>query len=306
MVNRFSYFMDFEGPSLAFDTMCSSSLVALHEACRDLKENKIKMAVVGAVNLYLHPNNYINLCHASLISKTNSSSVLAKNGDGFTPSEGVGAVVLKRMDDAIKDNDNILGIISGSAISHSGRTSGYCIPDPAKQATVMEMAIKNANIEKNTIQHIELAANGSSLVDRIEMSAIEKVFKDEKIIMHSTLGNVKALIGHGESVSGMAQLLKCILMFNKKIIFPMKCPQELNPDIDLDKIPFTIPENAQKWDKTNESIVDIPRRAIINSFGSGGVYSSLILEEYSNNLNECCNEDIVCSEYLFVFSGIQS
>lgn len=303
MVNRFSYFMDFEGPSLAFDTMCSSSLVALHEACRDLKENKIKMAVVGAVNLYLHPNNYINLCHASLISKTNSSSVLAKNGDGFTPSEGVGAVVLKRMDDAIKDNDNILGIISGSAISHSGRTSGYCIPDPAKQATVMEMAIKNANIEKNTIQHIELAANGSSLVDRIEMSAIEKVFKDEKIIMHSTLGNVKALIGHGESVSGMAQLLKCILMFNKKIIFPMKCPQELNPDIDLDKIPFTIPENAQKWDKTNESIVDIPRRAIINSFGSGGVYSSLILEEYSNNLNECCNEDILCSEYLFVFSA---
>lgn len=303
MVNRFSYFMDFQGPSLAFDTMCSSSLVALHEACEDLKENKIKMAVVGAVNLYLHPNNYINLCHAGLISDSDSNSVFEKNANGFVPSEGVGAVVLKRMDDAIKDKDNILAIISGSAISHSGRTSGYCIPDPAKQAAVMEMAVENAHIEKDTIQHIELAANGSSLVDCVEMSAIEKVFKQEKMENHYTLGNVKTLIGHGESVSGMAQLLKCILMLDKKIIFPMKPPKELNPDIDLRKIPFDIAENTRTWERIQDYRGEIPRRAIINSFGSGGVYASLVLEEHLNSCKEDCSESLLYTDYVFVFSA---
>ena len=304
LVNRFSYYMDLQGPSIAYDTMCSSSITALHEACRNLRDKTIKMAVVGAVNLYLHPNNYIGLCHAGLISDSGNSSVFQKDGVGFIPSEGVGAVVLKRLSDAEADKDNIIAVIRGSAVSHSGRTSGYSVPDPGKQAAVMEEALNNAHVAKDTIRHMELAANGSALVDQIEMSAISKVFdnRENRKYHYYTMGNVKSLIGHGEAVSGMAQLIKCILMLRNKVLLPTVIPNNLNPDIDFENIPFEILTKPAAWGDMETEEGYLPRRVMINSFGSGGVYASLVLEEYSDSND--IEPEVVLQDfcYLFVFS----
>ncbi|NEW09013.1 SDR family NAD(P)-dependent oxidoreductase [Paenibacillus sp. SYP-B3998] len=305
LVNRLSYFMDFHGPSVPVDTMCSSSLAALHQACESIRNREIKMAIVGAVNLYLHPSNYISLSQAGLISDSSSSSVFDKGGIGFIPSEGVGAVVLKRLSDAEKDNDHIWALIKGSAVSHSGKTNGYNVPDPAKQAAVIQQALNTANVDPRSIRHFEAAASGSEMVDAIEMSAISKVFqkfRDQESQFY-TMGSVKSVLGHGESVSGMAQFIKALLQFKHKMLCPTKLPEQLNPNIKFNTLPFKIETNFVEWPNMDVDGDRSPRRIGINSFGAGGVYSHLILEEYDKPADHAIVIPSKGTPNLFVFSA---
>ncbi|MWV45525.1 SDR family NAD(P)-dependent oxidoreductase [Paenibacillus sp. HJL G12] len=288
IVNRLSYVMDFHGPSVPVDTMCSSSLAALHQACEGIRHGEISMAVVGAVNLYVHPSNYTSLAQGGLLSDRSSSTVFGKGGNGFIPSEGVGAVVLKRLSDAERDNDHIWAVIKGSAVSHSGRTNGYNVPDPAKQAAVIQKAMDAAGIDPRTIRHIEAAASGSEMVDAIEMSAITKVFgtsRDRENGLY-TLGSIKAGLGHGESVSGMAQFIKALLQLKHKQICPTSLPDQLNPSINFDTLPFTVETKLANWPEMELSGERSPRRIGINSFGAGGVYAHVIVEEYDHSAEE--------------------
>ncbi|MEE0930930.1 MAG: beta-ketoacyl synthase N-terminal-like domain-containing protein, partial [Acutalibacteraceae bacterium] len=303
-VNRVSYFMDFSGPSKAVDTMCSSSIVALHEACEGLRKGNIETAVVGGANLYLHPYNFVLLSQARMIADSDESSVFKKGGIGFTPSEGVGAVVLKRLSDAKRDHNAIWAVIRGSAVMHSGRTNGYSVPDPGKLAEVMNNAICNAQIEPKTIRHIEAAANGSEMTDAIEMSAISKVFDKNHNTENGyyTISSVKSMLGHGEAVSGLAQFIKAIMQLKYKMLCPMTMPKELNPNIDFENFPFKVKTGLSKWTESYCDDKKIPRRIGINSLGAGGVYAHVILEEY------ICKEEMQ-SHYidtkpkLFLFSA---
>lgn len=287
LVNRVSYFMDFHGPSVPVDTMCSSSLVALHQACESIRHKQIKMAIVGAVNLYLHPSNYTTLSQAGLISDSPQNTVFGEGGVGFVPSEGVGAVVLKPLSEAEKDNDNILAVIRGSAVSHSGKTNGYNIPDPAKQADVIRQVLTTAKVDPRTIKHIETAASGSEMVDAIEMSALSKVYKQyrDKDNEQYTMGSIKTVLGHGEAVSGMSQFIKAILQLNLKMICPSNLPQKLNPNINLDTLPFKYETDLVEWSHLDIQGEKVPRRIGINSFGAGGVYAHLILEAYESTVD---------------------
>jgi polyketide synthase PksN len=283
MVNRLSYVMDFNGPSIPVDTMCSSSLTALHQACESIRHGETSMAVVGAVNLYVHPSNYTSLAQGGLLSDRSSSTVFGKGGNGFIPSEGVGAVVLKRLSDAERDNDHIWAVIKGSAVSHSGRTNGYNVPDPVKQSAVIQKALDAAAIDPRSIRHIEAAASGAEMVDAIEMSAITKVFgKSRDGESFYTLGSIKASLGHGESVSGMAQFMKALLQLKHKLICPTRLPEQLNPSINFGALPFTVETKLAEWLEMELDGERSPRRIGINSFGAGGVYSHVIVEEYDN------------------------
>lgn len=304
LVNRVSYFMNFQGPSISVDTMCSSSLAALHQACESIKHGTIKMAIVGAVNLYLHPSNYTTLSQAGLISDTSQSKVFGKGGIGFVPSEGVGAVVLKPLSLAEKDNDNILALIKGSALLHSGKTNGYNIPDPDKQANVIQQALTTAQIDPLTIRHIEVAASGSEMVDAIEMSAISKVFKKHNDKEdYYTMGSIKSLLGHGEAVSGMAQFIKAILQLNHNKLCPSYLPDEINTNINFETIPFKINTNQTSWSTFESYSENIPRRIGINNFGAGGVYAHLILEEYRTIKKNIVNNTTIFDSNIFIISA---
>lgn len=137
MVNRVSHAMDLRGASVAVDTMCSSALVALHQGCEALRRGDLQMAIVGAVNLYLDPRNYKYLCEVGLLAESKMPRVFGKGGTGFVPGEGVGAVVLKRLEDARRDNDSIVAVIRSSAVNHSGRANAYGAPNPLRQAEVI-------------------------------------------------------------------------------------------------------------------------------------------------------------------------
>ncbi|PEW10109.1 SDR family NAD(P)-dependent oxidoreductase, partial [Bacillus cereus] len=305
LVNRVSYFMDFRGPSVAVDSMCSSSLVALHRACESIRHGEINMAVVGAVNLYLHPSNYQALTQAGLLSDSSRSSVFGKGGNGFIPSEGVGAVVLKRLSDAEKDNDHIWAVIKGSAVTHSGKTNGYNIPDPAKQADVIQEALNVSNIDPRSIGHIEVAASGSEMVDSIEMTAISKVFNKfrNQDSNFYTMSSIKSVLGHGEAVSGMSQFIKALLQLKYKVLCPTLLPEQLNPNIKFNSLPFRIETNLLEWSQLNIDGIRSPRRIGINNFGAGGVYGHLILEEYEKPKYPSNGIPSNGTSNLFVFSA---
>ncbi|MCY8910326.1 SDR family NAD(P)-dependent oxidoreductase [Bacillus atrophaeus] len=305
LVNRVSYFMDFRGPSVAVDTMCSSSLVALHRACESIRHGEINMAVVGAANLYLHPSNYLTLTQAGLLSDSSRSSVFGKDGNGFIPSEGVGAVVLKRLSDAEKDNDHIWAVIKGSAVTHSGKTNGYNIPDPAKQADVIQEALNVSNVDPRSIRHLEVAASGSEMVDSIEMTAISKVFnkfrdQDGKFY---TMSSIKSVLGHGEAVAGMAQFIKALLQLKHKVLCPTLLPEKLNPNIRFSSLRFKINTNLVDWSQMDIDGIRSPRRIGINNFGAGGVYAHLILEEYDMPEYSSVATPANDTPHLFVFSA---
>lgn len=302
-VNKVSYFMDFSGPSKVIDTMCSSYITALHEACKDLKYGEIDMAVVGGANLYLHPYNFVLLSHASMLADSPESPVFRKNGSGFMPSEGVGAVVLKRLSDAERDSDDILAVIDGSAVLHSGKTNGYGVPNPRKLSECMTEAIVNSGVDPKTIRHLEAAANGSEISDMIEMSAITKMFSqlhdDEN--GYYTLGSVKSILGHGEAVSGLAQLIKTVLQLRYRKILPTKLAEDKDENILPDKLPFRAEKNLKEWEASIYNKKKCPRRVLINSIGAGGVYASVVLEEYTRK-KEFLAEKAQCKN-VFCFSA---
>ena len=176
IVNRVSYYFNLQGPSIPVDTMCSSSLVAIHQGCEYIRHGKGDLAIVGGVNLYLHPYTYIKLSMNRFISSTSNSAAFGKDGIGFVPGEGVGVIVLKAYDQAIKDCDNIYAIIRGTAVNHNGKTNSYLTPNPNQQAAVIQQALEQNNIDPRTISYIESAASGSEMGDAIEMTALTKVF----------------------------------------------------------------------------------------------------------------------------------
>lgn len=306
-VNRVSYFMDFSGPSIAIDTMCSSSLVAVYEACKNLLKGDINMAVVGGCNLYLHPFNFQYLSQLRMLGDKPRSSVFEKDGIGFTPSEGVGAMVLKRLSDAKRDKDAIWAIIRGGAVRHSGKTNGYSVPDPGKIADVIKEALDNSKLKPETIRHIEVGANGSELADAMEMEAITRVYQrtNQKAGMgqdYYTLGSIKSILGHGEAVSGFAQLLKAILQLKYKELCALPMPNNVTEQIDFDRLPYKILKKCKYFTESSYQSKRIPRRIGVNSLGAGGVYAHLILEEYMEK-REYSNFQRDDKPKLFLFSA---
>lgn len=277
IANRVSYFFDFLGPSLPIDTACSSALVAIHLACEALKRQECQVAVAGGVNLYLHPSKYLSLCRRRMLALGGKCLSFGDGDDGFIPGEGVGTFILKPLAKAKEDRDFIYGVIKGSAYAHAGRSNGYSAPNPNSQALLVEQALSNAGIDPETISYVEGHGTGTQLGDNLEVASMTQAFrKHTQKKGYCSLGAVKANVGHAESAAGIAGIAKILLQFKHKEIAPSIHAEKINQNIDFDNSPFYLQHKGAPW----QVPAGQPRRAMINSFGAGGVNACVILEEY--------------------------
>nr|WP_010097992.1 SDR family NAD(P)-dependent oxidoreductase [Ornithinibacillus scapharcae] len=301
IANRVSYFFDFHGPSLAIDTMCSSSLVAIHMACQAIKQGECEYAIAGGVNVMSHPNKYLLISQSKFASTNGRCVSFGKDGDGYVPGEGVGTLLLKSKEQAIKDGDHIYGVIKGSSVNHGGKTNGYTVPNPNAQSEVIRTALNAANITPDTLSYIEAHGTGTALGDPIEIIALQKAFGENvDNTQKCAIGSVKSNIGHCESASGIASIAKVLLQMKHKKIVPSLHSSELNPNIDFENSPFYVPQQVMEWNrpKVNRdgSVKEYPRRSGISSFGAGGANAHIILEEFIPNENEEKKEDSTLSK----------
>ncbi|TVZ38727.1 thioester reductase-like protein [Alteromonadaceae bacterium 2753L.S.0a.02] len=281
IANRVSYCLNFTGPSIAIDSACSSSLSALHMACESIRSGDCRAAIVGGVNLDLHQAKFDINWAGGALSKSGECRSFAQGADGYVQGEGVGALLLKPLQQAIADADNIHGVIKGSAINHNGKTSGYTIPNPQPQSRLIEKALVRAGVDATTIGYIETHGTASDLGDAIEFSGLTKAFSACGV-QHSacTIGTVKTNIGHLEAASGLVGIQKVFLQMKHKKIVPMLHSGRVNSNIDFNNSPFQIVHEATDWEPIVENNQLHPLRAGISTFGAGGTNAHVILEAY--------------------------
>lgn len=279
MANRPSYYFNITGPSMAIDTACSSSLVSLHVACGGLRNRECDTAFAAGTNLLLSPGHFRYFCSIRALSPTGRCHTFDRRADGYVPGEGVGALLLKRLPDALRDNDRIYALVKGSAVNHGGYTSTITAPSIKLESEVILEAWKNAGIDPETIGYIEAHGTGTSLGDPIEVEALLKAFrKHTKKKGFCALGSAKAHIGHAEGAAGIAGVVKVVLSMINKEIPAMPDFRELNPYLKLEGSPLYINEAVENWKKINGT----PQRAGVSSFGFGGAYAHVVLEAYEN------------------------
>lgn len=274
--NRVSFALNLSGPSLAVDTACSSSLVALHLACESLRKGECKAAIAGGVNMYFHPAKYIQLCQLQMLSPTGRCHTFGKDGDGFVPGEGVGAVILKPLSAAQADGDRILGVIRGTSVNHCGRTNGYTVPNAQSQAQLIETALGAFGLAPSSISYMEAHGTGTKLGDPIEFTALTETLSGKTSLVPCGMGSVKSNIGHLESAAGIAGVIKVLLQLEHQQIAPSLWSDELNPALDMQGSRFFVPQAAMPWQPDPDSGL---RRAGVSSFGAGGTNGHVIIEE---------------------------
>ncbi|MEU5165866.1 SDR family NAD(P)-dependent oxidoreductase [Streptomyces mutomycini] len=281
VANRVSYFYDFHGPSMAVDTMCSSSLTALHLACEAIRSGQCDTALAGGVNLTPHPNKHLVLGQRKFLSGDGRCRSFGEGGDGYVPGEGVGAVLLKPLERAIADGDQIHAVIKGTAVNHGGRTSGYSVPTPVAQGKVIAEALTAAGVDPRALSYLEAHGTGTSLGDPIEVSGLEKAFglaggAPERL----AIGSVKSNIGHLESAAGIAALTKVLLQMRHGELVPSLHSATLNPHIDFERTPLSVQRTLEPWRRPVLEGRTLPRTAGVSSFGGGGSNAHVVVAEY--------------------------
>ncbi len=284
VANRVSYFLDVCGPSLPVDTMCSSSLTAIHEACERLRHGDCQLALAGGVNLYLHPSQFTAMSSATMLSPAGVCRSFGAGADGYVPGEGVGVVVLKRLDAAQRDGDRIHAVIRGSHVNHGGKTNGYTVPNPMAQAALIRATLDKAGINARRLGYIEAHGTGTALGDPIEVDGLTRAFRADHVEPGScALGSAKSNIGHLEAAAGVAGLIKIILQMKHKTLVPSLHADDVNPNIDFAKTPFVLQREVASWSVAtvteNGVARTFPRLAGLSSFGAGGANAHLIVEE---------------------------
>ncbi|MFC4496475.1 SDR family NAD(P)-dependent oxidoreductase [Streptomyces ovatisporus] len=291
IANRVSYLLDLRGPSQPVDTACSSSLTALHLAAQAIERGECAAALVGGVNLYLHPSRLLLLREFGFLSPDGRCRSFGSGGTGFGPGEGVGAVVVKPLERALVDGDQVYAVVRGTAVGHAGRSHGYTAPSPRAQVRVLRRALDQAGVDPSTVGLIEAHGTGTELGDPIEVAALTEVFGERAATGAIALGSVKSQIGHGESVAGLAALTKTVLQLRHRELLPTLHADTVNPALDLTAGPFALATGHAPWPAPRESgkpggpggpgDSDVPRRAGVSSFGAGGVNTHAVVEEYA-------------------------
>jgi acyl transferase domain-containing protein/acyl carrier protein/SAM-dependent methyltransferase len=292
IANRVSYFFNLQGPSLAIDASCASSLTALHLACNSIRRGECEMAVVGGVNLILHPGHYSIMLSKNMLSGVGRCNSFGEGADGFVVGEGVGAVLLKPLDRAKQDRDNIYALVKGTAVNAGGKTGGYTVPNPNAQAKLVGELLHKVRIDPRTISYIEAQATGSMLGDPIEMAGLTKAFREfTPGKQYCAIGSVKSNIGHLESAAGIASLTKVLLQMKYKQLVPSLHCTPVNPKIDFVHSPFYVQKELSEWNPiiTEKGIGrTYPRRAGISCFAAQGANAHVILEEYETSNKKFC------------------
>ncbi len=283
-----SYFYGFTGPSIFLDTMCSAASTCIDQGVWMLRTRQCRMVLAGGVNLLLHPQNLISSSQEHFTSK--SSDVIRSYGlgtDGTILGEGLGAVLLKPLVEAIADGDHIYGVIKGTAINNAGVRNGFTVPTPAMQARAVEKALADARVDARTISYVEGHGSGTKLGDPIEIKALTQAYRahtDERAFC--AIGSVKSNIAHLLAAAGVVGLTKVLLQMKHATLVPSLHADELNPAIPFADSPFHVQRELAEWRRPTVVGADgvattYPRRAGVTSIGAGGMNSHMIIEEYA-------------------------
>jgi acyl transferase domain-containing protein len=271
---RLSYVFGFQGPCVAMDTACSSSLVALHLACNAIRRGECKQAVVGGVNLQLVPESTMAISQARMLAPDGRCKTFDASANGYVRGEGSAIIVIKRLSDAIRNNDRIHAVIRGSAVNQDGGGSGFTVPSSKAQEKLMRKALASAGVSPAQVDYVEAHGTGTSLGDPIELSAVQAVYGAAPGRQHPLwVASVKTNIGHLEAAAGITGVIKTTLSLKHKMMPAHLHLQEPNPRIPWSRYNIRIPLQNQSW-----PLVNRPERAAVSAFGFSGTNAHVILE----------------------------
>ncbi len=278
LATHVSYKLDLRGPSITVQTACSTSLVAAHLACQSLLEGECDMALAGGVTVsFPHRTGYL-FTEGGILSSDGHCRAFDARADGTVEGNGAGAVLLKRLSDAVADGDTILAVIRGSAVNNDGALkAGYTAPSVEGQTRVVAEALAMAGVAADSIRYVETHGSGTPLGDPIEVEALTRAFRSGGARRQGfcALGSIKTNFGHTDCAAGVAGLIKTVSALRHRQIPPSLGCEQPNPRLGLASSPFYISTELQDWPANGSG----PRRAGVNSLGIGGTNAHMVLEE---------------------------
>lgn len=275
MTGRIANRLDLMGPNYIIDAACSSSLIAVELAAHELRSGQADMMLAGGVNTTTSPLVYSVFCSVSALSRKGAIRPFGREADGTVLGEGAGALVLKRLEDALSAGDRVYAVVKAVGQSSDGKSSGLMAPRLEGEVLAMRRAYDMSGIDPASIGLVEAHGTGIPLGDRTEITALRKVFGDRQgLLPHVPIGSVKSMIGHCIPAAGSAALIKTALALTHRTI-PPTLSGEVNGELGLEASPFFVSTEARPWVQSAAH----PRRAAINAFGFGGINAHLILEE---------------------------
>ena len=276
LTTRVSYKLGLSGPSITVQTACSTSLVAVHLACQSLLNGECDMALAGGVSVTVPQKSGYIYQEGSFLSPDGHCRAFDAEARGTVGGDGVGVVVLKRLEDALADRDTIHAVVKGSAVNNdAAMKAGYTAPSVSAQARVIAEAQAMARVGADTISYVETHGTGTALGDPVEIAALTKAFRaGTKRRGYCAIGSVKTNIGHLDTAAGIAGLIKVVKALAAKKLPPSLNFKRPNPQLDLENSPFYVNTMLADWQGCS-----LPRRAGVSSFGVGGTNVHLVLEE---------------------------
>lgn len=279
LANRVSWFYDLRGPSVTMGTACSSGLVALHLACQSIRNGESKQAIVGGTNLLLDPAMFIGLSSQQFLAPDGLCKSFDASGNGYGRGEGIAALILKPVDQAIRDGDHIRAVIRGTGINQDGKTKGITVPSADAQGELIRTTYASAGIDFKDTHYFEAHGTGTKAGDPVELEAISRTISQRRSERNKLIvGSVKSNIGHLESVAGLAGLIKSVYILETGLIPPNIHFKTPNPAIPFDKWKITVPTKVTPWPSKGT------RRISVNSFGYGGTNAHTVLEDSYHHL----------------------
>ncbi|KAL4874942.1 hypothetical protein BJY04DRAFT_233188 [Aspergillus karnatakaensis] len=303
---RINYFFKFSGPSFNIDTACSSSMAAVHAGCGALWAGEADSVIAGGLNVITDPDNYAGLCNAHFLSKTGQCKVWDKEADGYCRADGIGSIVIKRLEDAQADNDQILATVLSAATNHCAEAISITHPHAGTQKENYRQVLYKAGISPLDVSYVEIHGTGTQAGDATESESVLDVFApltprrrpDQRL----HIGAVKANIGHGEAAAGISSLIKTLLCFQKEQLPPhIGIKTEVNPTIpkDLDRRNAGLDMTLTPWPRPPGTT----RRALVNSFGAHGGNTTLLLEDGPERSRVCTGSVCTRSMHPIVISA---
>src|SRR6267378_8241794 len=272
---RISYRLGLHGPAVAVDTACSSSLVAIHQACQALRLGECDLALAGGANVLLSPATMITFSSAQMLAPDGRCKTFDAAADGYVRGEGCGVIVIKRLEDAIRDGDRIRAVIRGSAINQDGASGGLTVPNGVAQQRVIADALKRSGLAPGDVGYLEAHGTGTSLGDPIEAQAAGAVLGAGRDPSRPLLiGSAKTNIGHLEAAAGIAGVIKVILSLEHETLPKHLHFENPSPHIPWDRLAVQVVKETIPWERNSQT-----RIAGVSSFGFAGTNAHVILEE---------------------------
>ena len=272
---RVANLLDLQGPNHAMDAACASSMAAVLDACRLLQTRQVDVMLAGASDRTMDPATFAKFSAIGALSPTHSSPFDAR-ANGFVMGEGAGVLVLKRLSDAIRDEDEIFSVIRGIGGSSDGRGKGITAPSQRGQIQAIARAYSQAGYPAASVELVEAHGTSTKVGDATELSTLSRLWTGIEGSGKVAVGSIKSQIGHLKAAAGIAGIMKTVMALHHRTIPPSANFETPNPTVDWDRIPFFVPTQALEWPRPDAH----PRRAGVSAFGFGGTNFHIALEGY--------------------------